>query len=275
MLDSLLELKDFCIENSATLPGLKLSAARWNALSRMCAALKPMADLTTQLQYEDLDVTQMVAYWKSAMFMLQRLNTPASRKLRKWIEPREKAVFSNKIVVAAMYIDKRFSLTLTQAQINIAKDFIRGLVAKKARVGRSLQAHPAPAEEEEEDSDDSIEIDDFDAYMGSLSGPSDAPPPTVTIQPAALEDEFVRLEALRRLPAITVMKEFWSSIDKFPVIKSIVFDLIAVPMTEVSAERLFSHLNFILNKNRSCLKDLILDAILFLRMNGKFTTNEL
>lgn len=82
MLVSLLGLRAFCVEKSATLPGLNLSAARWNAIKGICATLKPMADLTTQLQFEDLDVTQMVGYWKSAMFTLQRLNTTASRKLQ-------------------------------------------------------------------------------------------------------------------------------------------------------------------------------------------------
>jgi predicted component of viral defense system (DUF524 family) len=41
-------------------------------------------------------------------------------------------------------------------------------------------------------------------------------------------------------------------------------------MTEVTVERMFSHLNFILDERRSCLKGEILDDILFLRMNSKF-----
>lgn len=75
MLEGLLKLKEFCVEKSATLPGLKLSAVRWNAIQTLCNALEPVALLTTQLQYEDLDVTQMVAFWKSAMFELQQIQT--------------------------------------------------------------------------------------------------------------------------------------------------------------------------------------------------------
>lgn len=123
MLERLLVLKEFCIEKSETLPGLRLSSARWDALAEMCAVLKPMAQLTTQLQYEDLDVAQMVGFWKTAMFTLNRINTTASKKLRKWIEPREKAVVSNKIVLASIYVDKRFGLTLEAGRSRHRKRF--------------------------------------------------------------------------------------------------------------------------------------------------------
>lgn len=178
-----------------------------------------------------------------------------------------------------MYVDKRFSLSLTQSEVNIAKNLIRGLLAKKERLERSLQPHSAEGDggsrqPHSADEGNLSEEDDFEAYMESLHGLSAPPPSAATATQlattGALENEFTQLEALRRLPANTVIKEFWSSIDGFPVIKSIAFDLIAVPMTEVSAERLFSHLNFILNKNRSCLNDKILDDILLLRMNAKF-----
>jgi hypothetical protein len=69
--------------------------------------------------------------------------------------------------------------------------------------------------------------------------------------------------------------QFWIKNDNFPLLKNIALDIISVPMTEISVERKFSHLNFILNKQRSCLEGENLDDIFFLRMNSKFSNNDI
>ena len=88
-----------------------------------------------------------------------------------------------------------------------------------------------------------------------------------------LEKEFEEFQLLPRERMNVQVKEYWIAQMQFPMLKSVVFDIISAPMTEVSVERLFSHLNFILNKHRSSLQGEILDDILFTRMNKKFSSN--
>lgn len=65
---------------------------------------------------------------------------------------------------------------------------------------------------------------------------------------------------------------YWKSkVSKFPILAAAALDIVCSPMTEVSVERLFSHLSFILSPLRNRLKGEILDDILFLRLNNKFS----
>ena len=62
--------------------------------------------------------------------------------------------------------------------------------------------------------------------------------------------------------------EWWmKNQENFPLLSVIALDIICAPVTEVTVERLFSHLKLILTKFRSSMKPDLLDDILFLRMN--------
>lgn len=64
MLERLLHLKIFCIEHSESLKVLKISESQWSKIEEICEALRPIAQLTTELEHEKLDITQFVAFWK-------------------------------------------------------------------------------------------------------------------------------------------------------------------------------------------------------------------
>lgn len=67
--------------------------------------------------------------------------------------------------------------------------------------------------------------------------------------------------------------QFWKDLClKYPVLSAAALDIICSPMTEVTVERLFSHMSFILSPLRNRLTGEILEAILFLRLNNKFET---
>lgn len=64
---------------------------------------------------------------------------------------------------------------------------------------------------------------------------------------------------------------YWKShSSKYTILGPTALDLISCPMTEVSVERLFSHLSFILCPLRNRLTGDILQDILFLRLNRRF-----
>lgn len=136
-----------------------------------------------------------------------------------------------------------------------------------------------PAEEEYavRDQEDEDEFD-FDHNLGDLARSQALSPP----QPSQREnlqqqiDQLsLELEAYDKLPRLTAadqIMDFWKDTQKleFPVLKEIALAIISAPVTEVSVERLFSHLTFILNRYRSTLKADLLADIMFLRLNKKF-----
>ena len=75
-----------------------------------------------------------------------------------------------------------------------------------------------------------------------------------------------KMEKLGRLKADSV----WKIIDTFdePLLTTAKI-LSALPVTQVSVERLFSSIKFILSDHRASIKQDLLDAILFLQANGQ------
>ena len=73
------------------------------------------------------------------------------------------------------------------------------------------------------------------------------------------------MERLGRLKADSV----WKIIDTLdePLLTT-AKTLSAMPVTQLSVERLFSFMKFILSDHRASIKQDLLDAILFLRANG-------
>lgn len=63
---------------------------------------------------------------------------------------------------------------------------------------------------------------------------------------------------------------FRLSTQNFPILKDIALDIISVPVTEVTVERLFSHLDFVVDEHCSTMAGSIVEDIMFLRLNKKF-----
>lgn len=167
MINRLLELKEFCEENAAPLKGLSIPVNMWMRLKEMAVVLEPVAQLTSQLQSEQLDVTQFVYYWKNSMFALDRQgNQGNADKLRLLIKERELKIFENHVITAAIFLDKRFSFTLDPEKANEAKTFINQVLKKRkilAGVTEDPVEEPIPINNENNSSDE------FAAHMARLA----------------------------------------------------------------------------------------------------------
>lgn len=279
MIVRLIELKEFCEAKVAVLKGLDITAGQWKSLQEMRDVLKPVSELTIHLQHEQLDVTQFVAFWKLSMFELGRQEQQGSSKaaeLSECLKAREKPVFDNRLIKCAIYLDKRFSFTMTRDEIVDAKAFITKVwQKKKSLAGEEYTADDVNETAELATSGVANSVSDlFESFLDDLSrsnaslqaAHSSATRKSLPI----LEAELHTFDSLSRVPINTQIMEFWKDQKQLPVLKEIVLDIISVPVTEVSVERMFSHLNFILNAHRSTLRADLLEDILFLRMNNKF-----
>lgn len=86
-----------------------------------------------------------------------------------------------------------------------------------------------------------------------------------------LENEIRNFDKISRVRLDTKILQFWNNKKiEFPLLSSIALDIISAPVTEVSVEQMFSHLNFIMGKFRTTLKADLLEDIMFLRLNHKF-----
>lgn len=95
---------------------------------------------------------------------------------------------------------------------------------------------------------------------------------------ADVETEFAAYEkdvlSTLSMPTKPSLAYWQNKCDSMPTLSSAALDINCVPMTEVSVERLFSHLNFIFTKRRNRTSGGIIEDVLFLRLNKKYQEKE-
>lgn len=195
---------------------------------------------------------------------------PPAQKLKKLVNERKEKIYSNPIIQAGIYLDPRFrTLTLNQNQQANAKKIINSLFM--------ASMNNVEVENQIETLNEDIEMED---ELQALLFLHHNLPETSASQPMKNFSEQIRAYEDFKFASLTLGKlnvtEFWMSHVKnlespINVLAKIAIDIISVPVTEVTAERLFSHLNFIFNKHRASLKGDIVEDILFCRWNkGRF-----
>lgn len=277
MLERLLELKMFCKQKENVFKGLAFSDTNWDNVTTLCEALKPLALLTTRLQAEQLDVSQFIYLWTHfAVFKLERLaeSNNKAESLRKCVKVREQPIFENVVVVAATYLDKRFQQTLDTNAIERAKSFIMKVWRKKNIVAGEVETYQDDSSVQYQSQLMEGEDEEFAQFLGGI-GETQSTVAQNTNQindPSKIKAELKAFEELKplRFPTNANIMEFWAKTNNLSTLAPIALDIISIPMTEVTVERMFSHLKFVLNEHRTNMSPKLLEDILFLRMNDKF-----
>jgi hypothetical protein len=276
MLQRLQLLQPFCKEFSPTIKGLGMKQTFWESLKQIVTVLEPVSVLTTQLEEQNLSLPQFLQYWKVAMIKLEKNDSPYARQLRQNILKREKIIFSNDIINAAYFLDLRFNILLSSEKNELAKNFIEAVYKK------ILNINHTDANIEDDDSVESCNLeesmnDDEAALEEILQGAMSQNASTSQHKTTKIthHDEFKKeLELFnkeKRLPLKTDIFVFWKMKNcEYPKLSQVAEVILTAPVTQVSVERLFAHLNFVLNKHRSTLSKDILEDIMLLRCNQKF-----
>lgn len=304
MLERLLEYEMFCKKyaNAKDMKDLRMSEDKWDSFRDLVKILKPAQVLTTKLQAQELTVTDTVYFWCEMKESLNEiaLDNDTSEdcdrlvaKLIDRIEERETDVLNNVLTLAGWYLGQSMQFTMNDEQTSEAKEVIRMVALKRYDL-----ANPTAADVPQESDDDVMQVEtEPEEVLQQLT------PFQMTIKRAVEQRRLLTQkeqqaensqssQAQRSKLLVTLNKEFdayendsitgtsdekpdslkfWmNSEDQYPILAPTALDIVTAPMTEVSVERLFSHMNFVLNPRRNCLKGDILEDILFLRMNRKF-----
>lgn len=290
MLGRLLELKDFCqkLETQKTFEDLKISAADWVKVQKLYDVLKVPSRLTTAVQAEHLLVPDFVFHWHQATFELQKM-APTSSYAKRLLaamksKDREGKMFQNKAINAGWYLDKNlFLLQMIAEDAEVrkreARKTVRMVHEKRNILLRKPEPqnenHPDEAETEEggngenETSTEDSSLDGLLKSLGTKAASADNKIAGTHTRTDALEKELDLYEKFG-VPSSRgdVLKWWCNHREDFPLMSPIAIDIISGPVTEVTIERLFSHLKIILNKYRSSLGGDLINDVLFLRMNN-------
>lgn len=313
MLSRLLDYEDFCNKYaSSKYKSLKIRKQSWDAFRELVVMLKPIQEMTTKLQHQELTVPDTVFYWVEMMESLNAIQDTSKRpdlvkKLIAYMKNRDKCVFQNGIATAGTYLGKELQFILSTDAVLQAKEVIRMVVLKKWDLAHPVIEVPqpdpnfvAPPEPDQtEVPDQANEAQPLSAIQRMFQKAKEAKRVKKQMELAAAEmresAKKVDDKAQERISMLTKVNgefdlyetemleeadvadgkpdafKYWKdSVLKFPTLAPAALDIICAPMTEVSVERLFSHLGYILNPLRNSLVGEILDDILLLRLNRKF-----
>jgi hypothetical protein len=180
------------------------------------------------------------------------------------VKAREKKLLENEAYLAAVWVDARFRILLSDREKETAKKELKTMYLRLRRVQSSSASptnspeHGAAQQAEPQEGQSS----DFDAYLDSLDVMGAVAQPSAP--PSEFEVGLQKVEQLGRLKLPNV----WDIISRYPeVVQPVARMVSCLPSTQVSVERMFSHLKLVLRDNRARMGADLADAIIFLRTN--------
>lgn len=261
----------FLVLQFVVFTGLKAPNAAWAKMKFLYELLKPIEILSTRLQAQDLSIPTFFFEWQKAKSKLEikSCGSPLAKQLLELVSIRENEILSCPAVLAGIFLDPRMKTLLKVEQIETSKKVIRVVYDKK----RSLSS--ADLVESDENHAEDVLTESDDEEMKALEGKLGSTDSQNTIHTTNKDDyllrELNRYQSIPRISPNSDINKYWvNAFQEFPCIASVAFEIISVPVTEVSVERVFSHLNYIMNKHRTRLDEGLLEDILFLRLNKKF-----
>ena len=186
------------------------------------------------------------------------------------MEAREGKLLENGALLSGVFLDPRYQILLTDHEKVIAKQHLKdlhrrlnnrgGIPETRSDSRPSASADPMHEEEEEDELERLLrQTERIKAASGNGKGGDSS-----SVDLSLLLDSF---DGVPRIPYEEDVFHFWRSYPS-KELRMLAEVACSVPVTQVSLERLFSALRYILSDVRNRLREDIIDAILFLRLNG-------
>lgn len=265
MLISLLACRQFC-ENSLD-PVLKFEKSEWDSIIMIIDSLKPAKIATKNLQSEKITLSDFYIEWLKCKGLTGQVNSTLALNLVETMEQRENTLLGNDMLLASVLLDPRHRCLLSEDEKTRATETLRSTWRKL----QSLKPLDTPEQTE------------------ALPPPSMSPGNCIiwemmqkkrSNQGQRVEQDFAsQLQNYLDTNAVCFEKDlmqFWrESKQLWPALYELAAVVHSVPSTQVSVERLFSAMKFILNDLRTSLNGDILEDILLIRANRAFAKRDI
>ncbi|KAH9359731.1 hypothetical protein HPB48_002575 [Haemaphysalis longicornis] len=259
MLTRFVELKGFAKDFFSREQTTSVTDSMWAKVEGLIQSLQPAQEATKVLQTEQLTIGDFYGAWLTCSMKTSAIPSPLAQALVQSMKKREQNLRSTNIFCAGLYIDHRYRLLLTpdqkwQARRHLCKAWKRitaftGLQQKQCSSCIS-ESTAAPTPEEPEDA--------LEAFLKTKEAEAGTESRLTSKQ--GLSDMVLLLEMLDKescLPRSTNMLKFWEERkERQPELYILAQVALGVPATQVSGEREFSALKFVLSE--STLDDLLL-----------------
>lgn len=261
MLERLLILKDFALDIAATSDEYNiLSENDWSTAEKITSILEPAKFATLRLQTEQLTLSDFYGIWLRLIIDLGKISDPFSRLLVTKLKTREVNLKGHEIFNAALFLDPRFQFLLSGEDVSRAIAFLIQVWGRLKLLEGKQDGGENQNEEEDNASDDPVEIFLKSREAEKGTGGSSEVRTMRTI-----------LEGFKNVPRASsdssVLKYWNDRKNSHAELSELAEIILSVPATQVTVERLFSSLRFIVSHLRASMKPDTVDDILVIRCN--------
>lgn len=261
-----------------------LSVEEWSEIEQIVQVLQWPYKLTQKLQAEDLTLSDVHGHRTTMEIKLQKETHSLAEILLRHLLPRRKAVLDNSAMVAAVYLDPRYNRLLDMDKRNEAVKFLQNLSTRVA--AHKSQNNGAEAEANEQGPVNGNEHHGFEKALSSCDGVDEdllalvqSNDERLTTSSSATKSRktkfesqlkhFFKEETFTKVHIAKGIFGYWSSVARYEydALYEVAQLLLSVPATQVSVERAFSSLRFILNDYRTSLGNDSLENILLIKLN--------
>lgn len=238
-----------------------------------------------KLQAEQLTLSNFFGVWYETKMMTEAIHTSFATLILEQMISREQKLLNNDVLLSAVFMDLRYKVLLEKTQTERAKNHLKHIWTKIISLNNNEYLN-ANCENENSSSNSSTTgstCDEFENLLKlkerqydlanshlSSSRESDL----YLLRQVVTELETYDVEQKRLSRKINIL-QFWEEKRKSqPKLYKLAMVVLSVPATQVSVERLFSGLTFILSPLRTNVNENILEDQLLVRANRIFFRKE-
>lgn len=289
MLDRTITLKSFIQNMSGNDLKLKkycLSIFEWKQIETISEVLLPAKICTKKLQSEQLTLSDFYGAWITCKIQIKKIKNSLAQKFINNMNTREIHIMNNNAFISAIFMDPRYKITLTEAQSMAAINHLINIwihmkLLEKEHNELMMGDRNADHLSESEISCNSKSGDEIEEFLKSnyLNESSDQN----NLSNSQKSTISTRIETIlksyhieqNRIGNKTKILKFWKSMETIhPELHELAKVVFSVPGTQVSVERLFSGLKFILSPYRTNISSNNLEDQLLVRTNRLFEKKE-
>lgn len=274
----LLELRDFIDLMAIADRSLRITETEWKQIEKICDTMTICLSFTIKTQAEQMTMSGFYAEWIALKLALKKkIDCKFASNLVECMNIREKKIFENSTLLAALFLDSRYRLFLKDKPME-KHTAMTHLTRIWKRLHDLKPSTPIDVQEpqKERSNDHNDYFDELDCFLTSIEET-----PSSRIQSASCDKIASALQKfdddmakIKRDDRKKHPMDFWEeNKNKYPDIYPLARVIFAAAPTQVSVERCFSALAFILNKYRFSLTDENLNNILFVRLNKQIFEN--
>lgn len=241
--------------------------SEWELVEKIKTVLEPFAHLTTLMQKEVISLSDFFGGWAKLKMNLAKFpENELADKLLSQMKLREKDLFNNPILNAAVFLDPRYQKFMPNENKDNAIQFLQRLNEKI----KSLEDTARYNNSEGTLNSESNELEEFLSTI--YEDTNNSPTSSAQQQTSNPPDENIQTKLKSFIGISMSMNEsifdYWDkSKHAQPELYKLASIIHSVPPTQTTVERAFSAMALILSPLRTTLNDKNLENILLIRLN--------